>query len=376
MGFFLIALSIWTGINVYIGIRGLQAFGSFIPPGYVKVYWVVFIFMASSFLLVRIFESTSNSILRVGFEWVSSYTMAVIFYALLILVLIDIVRLLDHWLGFIPMAIKQSPAGVGLAVFCLLVGLLSYGTWNAWHPVFREYEINIPKNTNGSQELHAIMISDLHLGNIVNHSRLTGIIEQINQRNPDVIFLAGDVIDDNIRPFIEQKMAESFRELKPRLGIYMVLGNHDGHTANETVAYLKEAGITVLRDQYQLVDDRFYLVGRENRGHGISSAERLELTDILVGINHRLPIIMMDHNPSKLEEAQINGIDMQLSGHTHQGQLFPLNQVTQRMYEIDWGYLRKENLQVVVSTGVGTWGPPIRIGNTPEIVDLHITFNK
>ncbi|MEN6327392.1 MAG: metallophosphoesterase, partial [Syntrophomonas sp.] len=99
-----------------------------------------------------------------------------------------------------------------------------------------------------------------------------------------------------------------------------------------------------------------------------------QLAETMAGVKHELPIILMKHSPVDLEEARINGVDLQLSGHTHQGQLFPNNFITNKMYDVDWGYLRQGNLQVVVSTGVGTWGPPIRIGNTPEIVDLRINF--
>ncbi|WP_407313306.1 hypothetical protein [Desulfosporosinus sp. SB140] len=93
------------------------------------------------------------------------------------------------------------------------------------------------------------------------------------------------------------------------------------------------------------------------------------------GVDHSLPIILMDHQPSHLEEPVGQGVDLQLSGHTHAGQLFPIRLITSRIFEDDWGYLRKGNFQLIVSSGYGTWGPPIRVGNTPEIVDITMTFN-
>lgn len=375
MGFWLTVLMIWVGLVVYLGFRGRQAFDSLIPSGFGIAYWILFILIASSFIWDRMLPSGNSSWFQPILNWVGAYSIAAFFYSLLFVILIDILRLLDRWLGFIPDSIKESPAKVGLAVVCLVAGLLLYGTWNAWHPVVRHYEITIPKSANGSQSLHAILLSDLHLGNIVNSQRLAGIIDQIQQRDPDIILLAGDVIDDDIGSFVEQNMAAIFRQVDPRLGIYMVLGNHDGRGTTETVTCLEEAGITVLRNQYVLINDSFYLVGREDRGHGRASAARKPLAEVMAGINHDRPIIMLDHNPSQLEEGQINGVDLQLSGHTHQGQLFPLGFITRRMYEVDWGYLRKGEMQVIVSTGVGTWGPPIRIGNTPEVVDLKINFS-
>ncbi|PKM76714.1 MAG: metallophosphoesterase [Firmicutes bacterium HGW-Firmicutes-15] len=374
MGFWSIALFILIGIIFYVGWRGQQAFSNFIPSGYGKIYWAVFLLIASSFILVERLESGSGSFFSEGLKWVGAYSVAFLFYAFLILVVIDILILLDRWRGFIPQVIKKSPANIGITVICLLVGLLVYGTWNAWNPVFSHYEINISKNTNGPQSLHAIMISDLHLGTIVNNERLTEVVNQINQQEPDLVFLVGDVIDEDIAPFLEHNMTLTLSGLRPRLGTYMVLGNHDGH-GKEVVPYLEAAGVTVLNDQYALIDSSFYLIGRGNRGHQNTNASRLELDDLMAGVDKKLPIVLLDHNPSDLEEARVNGVDVQLSGHTHQGQMFPNNLITGSMYELDWGYLRKDTLQVVVSTGFGTWGPPIRIGNTPEVVDLTINFN-
>jgi hypothetical protein len=350
----------------YAGRRGQQAFAKYIPPPYISVYWAVYLLLACSFLIAR---SLKTEFFGEALTWIGSYSLAFFFYAFFILIIIDIIRLLDRWLGFVPNPIKQSPAKIGGMVIILLLGLLIYGSWNAKNPVFTSYEINIPKSTNGTEYLRAIMISDLHLGKIVNNERLAEIVQRINQLNPDLILLAGDIIDGDIEPFIEQNMGATLLELKPRLGMYMVMGNHDGHS-NEIFPYFQAAGVSILSNQYQLINNSFYVVGRD---YGRRTS-RLALAEIMNGMDKELPVILLYHSPTDLEEARINGVDLQLSGHTHQGQMFPNNFITQRMYEIDWGYLRKGDLQVIVSTGVGTWGPPIRIGNTPEIVDLTINF--
>ncbi len=356
----------------YAGKRGQQAFAKYIPPAYIKVYWAVYLLLASSFLIARSFEFGFFSEVL---NWIGSYSLAFFYYAFFILIIIDILRLLDRWLGFVPDTIKQFPAQTGGVVIILLAGILIYGSWNARNPVFTSYEINIPKSTRGDEQLHAIMISDLHLGRIVNNDRLAEIVQRINQKNPDLILLGGDIIDGDIRPFLDQNMGATLSELKPRLGMYMVMGNHDGH-GKEIFPYLQASGVSILSNQYQLINNSFYVVGKDYGGQHSTGSSRIELADIMNDINKELPIILLNHSPSDLEEARINGVDLQLSGHTHQGQLFPDNFVTARMYEIDWGYLRKGDLQVIVSTGFGTWGPPIRIGNTPEVVDLIINFQS
>lgn len=356
----------------YTGKRGRQAFARYIRPACIKIYWAIYLLFASSFLLARslVFE---NQFINQVLAWFASYSLAVLFYAFFILLCIDIIRLADRWLGVIPAYLKQSPEKVGLLVIVLLAGLLGYGSWNAWHPVFTTYEINIPKTASEDEKLHIVMISDLHLGNIVNNERLTAIVQRINQGNPDIILIGGDLIDGDIGPFLKQNMGSTLRQLKPRLGTYMVLGNHDGH-GKEIIPYFQDAGLNVLSDKYLLIDNSFYLVGEDYGGHQSIGSAQPVLADIMTGLNHELPIILLKHSPTNLEDARINGVDLQLSGHTHQGQLFPNNFITSRMYEIDWGYLRKGDLQVIVSTGFGTWGPPIRIGNTPEVVDLEVKF--
>ncbi|MEN6391782.1 MAG: metallophosphoesterase [Syntrophomonas sp.] len=369
MGFWSIATFLVAGIAVYVTWRGRQAF---VPPRYKWAYWLGCSLLLASFILLRILKPGSGAVGHV-LTWLGSYSLAAFFYAFIVVLLLDIVRKADDFLGFIPSSFRQSPSRVGLGAIAVLVCILFYGSWNAWHPVIQPYELNIAKKVSGDKDLHVVMVSDLHLGTIVNRERLSNMVGLINQRNPDMVVLAGDVVDGDMEPFKEQQMDDVLAQLKPKLGTFMVLGNHDGRSGEE-ITHLLADGITVLRDQYQLVDGRFYVIGRDNRGFQPSSKAKIALTQVMAGINQEKPIILIDHNPSNLDEALTSGVDLQLSGHTHQGQMFPNNFITANMYEVDWGYLKKERLQVVVSTGIGTWGPPIRVGNTPELVDMLIHF--
>ena len=142
------------------------------------------------------------------------------------------------------------------------------------------------------------------------------------------------------------------------------------------LAHGLEHGIVVLRDQMITVAESMVIVGREDRSkRGFSGEQRKSLAEIMDGIDRSLPILMMDHQPAKLQEAVDQGVDLQLSGHTHHGQLWPFQLITNRMYEVSWGYKKKGNTHFYVSCGVGTWGPPVRIGNTPEIMQINLTFN-
>jgi len=371
--FITVSFIIWGVLNLYIGWRGWQGFGRF--TGKIGLlYWLLFLLLAFSFFIGRLAGDVLPEGLRRIFTWLGSYWMAGFIYLLIILLAIDIVRILDHWLHFIPPGIKNSPRIVAFSVLGLLLLLMVYGTLNARDFVVTSYNITIPKAVDNMEQLKVIMVSDLHLGDIVDNKRLEAAVQEINRRQPDLILLAGDIVDDDVVSFKRQQMNLTLKRLEAPLGKYAILGNHEyiGGNWEETIATLENAGITVLRDQYRLIANRFYVVGRDDR----SNRSRISLGNLIRGIDKSRPVILMDHNPAQLEEAYKNQVDLQLSGHTHRGQFAPLNLVTQKIYEVDWGYLKKDNVQVIVSCGFGTWGPPIRIGNKGEIVEILISFKN
>jgi predicted MPP superfamily phosphohydrolase len=355
---------------LYIAWRGGQVF---VQPRYKRVYWFGCLAWLAAILVILSVKPDAG-IPATILTWLASYALAAFFYAFLMVLLLDIVRHANSKWGFIPPSLTPRPSQVVVGVMVILAGILGYGTWSAWHPVIQSYEINIPKGVAASKDLHVVLVSDLHLGVIVNRERLSSIVELINRQNPDLVILAGDVVDrENLKPFDEQRMDEILMRLRPEWGTFMIMGNHDVRTGEED-ARLQAAGITVLRDQYQLVDNRFYLVGRENRDNQPPETKKV-LGEVMEGINRELPIILIDHNPYDFYEPLVEGVDLQLSGHTHHGQIFPNNLITAGIYEVDWGYLQKGPLQVVVSSGIGTTGPPVRVGTRPELVDLMIHFN-
>jgi predicted MPP superfamily phosphohydrolase len=139
---------------------------------------------------------------------------------------------------------------------------------------------------------------------------------------------------------------------------------------------MEDYGMKVLRDNYVLVDSSFYLVGREDVVmNQFTGKERKTLKDIISTINSSHPKILLDHTPVKLEQAVKNGIDLQFSGHTHHGQIWPGNIITNMIYEVSRGYKKKGNTQYYITPGAGTWGPPVRTGSKSEIVNIKITFD-
>ena len=248
------------------------------------------------------------------------------------------------------------------------------GSFNARSSKVTSYDINLEDKTLNSP-LNIIMVSDIHLGNLIKNSRLEELVNEINDLNPDIVLLAGDIIDSDINPFIDNNMAEEFSKIKSKYGTFAALGNHDFLTKSEDkiVELLKDNSVTVLRDDKVLVNDSFYIIGRDDSSvDRLSGIKRKSLGEITKDIDKSKPLIVIDHNPKDINDSLDAEIDLQVSGHTHKGQIVPGNLITNSIFEVDYGYLKKDSLNVIVSSGYGTWGPPVRIGSRSEIVKINL----
>jgi predicted MPP superfamily phosphohydrolase len=239
-------------------------------------------------------------------------------------------------------------------------------------------ELNISKQVDSVKMLDIAVASDIHLGTIIGRERLNEIVDKINNIHADLVLFPGDIVDEDLAPVVNQNLGEMLRTIKAKYGVYAITGNHEYiGGVEEAVKYLTEHGIRVLRDEVVNVNGSIVLVGREDRSISqFNGKKRKPLAELMTGVDKRYPIILMDHQPFGLHEAVEQGADLQLSGHTHHGQLWPFNAITNAIYELSWGYKKIEQTQFYVSSGVGTWGPPVRLGNTPEIIHLRLTFGQ
>ena len=218
-------------------------------------------------------------------------------------------------------------------------------------------------------------MSDLHLGTMVNKTKIKRLISNIKQLNPDLVLIAGDIIDDNIKVVKHYDLLNWFKELNPKYGIYSCMGNHEYiGRAYADLDYFEKNGIQMLKDTTIKVDDKFYIIGRDDiEGETFSGKKRNSLDELTKDIDFKLPVFLLDHQPYKLEKTAEFAVDLQFSGHTHNGQIWPLNYLTGLLFEEDWGYLKKKNTHFYISSGYGTAVIPIRVGNKPEIVNMKIT---
>lgn len=360
--------------NYYIGLRGWQAFSAScnLNPA---AYWTFFIAIAASYPVGRMVERKVPGTISDTLIITGSYWLGIMYYALLALLLVDLTRLVDHFFSFVPPAIVNNPSLAGIAVISVVAAIVLYGVWSAHHPVIRSHTLVIPKQSGHLAQCKFAVVSDIHLGKIVGNTRLNQMVDCLNTLKPDVILFIGDTIDEDIDYFAEARMPDILRKLTAPYGAYAVLGNHEfiGRNWNGAVEHLNAAGITVLRDQSVMVADSFYLIGRDDRSRPtFEHKPRKPLNELLSGVDPAFPLIVLDHQPYELETHSSAGVDLFIGGHTHNGQLFPNNYITRSIFELDYGYLLKDTMHVVVSCGYGTWGPPLRTSGRPEIVMLDV----
>lgn len=367
--------------NIYVGKKGWLFVNRVIPKISIYLYWGLFVFIAISFVTGRLSKNKVPHFFEKFLNIVGSYWMAAFLYFLILLGLIDVIKLIlgIKMFSFINTNTLQKIYSMSNVFALVIVSiLLVYGTYNATNLKTTKYALKINKDAGKLKKLNVVMLSDLHLGDIVNKQRLSKVVSKINELKPDIVIIAGDIIDDYIKPFIDQDMGQEFEKIQSKYGVYVAFGNHEyyaGSIDKIVYEYENSAGFNILRDNKVLIDNSFYLVGREDISYErYSKTKRKNIDDLLMDADKNLPIIVIDHQPSNLSQGEKAGVDLQFSGHTHKGQLLPANIITKRLFENDFGLLTKGAYNVVVSSGVGTWGPPIRIGSSSEIVQVELEF--
>jgi len=367
IGFILIAFAILLSLNSYVMVRGWQALpaASVLRPFYLVTAIVLFLALLSGMIL-------SNAMPPVVAKAVSfaGFTYIIIFiYLFLSFLLVDIVRLFGLLIHITPVYMANFRLWMMVGTLGITGIALIVGNYKFNHPSIVTLNLSSNKPTQ-NKELKIVAVSDIHLGISIDKKKLQNYVKMINDQHPDIVLLAGDISDRSMIPVVKQNMLEEFRAIKAPMGVYAINGNHEHYaeTPGATAEYLKKAGIIFLRDSSCLVNGSFYVIGRDDR----TNANRKSLKDIVQGLDVKFPRILMDHQPFHLEEAENNNIDLQISGHTHNGQFFPGNLFVKRIYELGYGYLKKGNTHYYVSSGLGLWGPQYRIGTQSELVVIHL----
>ncbi|MBN1542933.1 metallophosphoesterase [candidate division KSB1 bacterium] len=304
--------------------------------------------------------------------WMGAVYAGWLVYMLAGLVLRDLFQAVRLALHRIPKMPNMHPKTlVFLALLAAVIAAL--GWWNAAHPDIVRLDLTLSRSSALRYPLHLVVATDLHIDESVSPKRVQKWVSLINRQKADAVLLVGDILDGHQPHRLDSRFAESLRQLQSRTGVFAVPGNHEYYVGiDSALAFFRSAGITALRDTAVVIDEAFVLAGRDDRTRSSFGQARKRISELLKNIDPALPIIVLDHQPFDLNEIVTAQVDLQVSGHTHHGQLVPFNWITGQMYEKSWGLLKKNATFIYVSSGLGTWGPPMRLGNRPEIVSIRV----
>lgn len=344
------------------------------------LYWI------TGFSLLIAFVLPQSRIQRI-FKILSNYWIGIFFCALFLAAAGDLIGL------FIPRKDQSILAAAGVMILAAVMIFTVYGSIHARQIDTMDYAVTVDKACAGRKELKVALAADLHLGYNSGLSQVKKMVKQINRGKPDLVCIAGDIFDNEFRAVKDpEKIEKELRKIQSTYGTYACWGNHDigekilgGFTFGTKKApdndrqmeeFLSRSGIRLLDDKTILIGGSFYLAGRKDPSKaGKMGEQRRNAEDLLKDCDLTKPVIVMDHEPKELKQLSEAGTDLDLSGHTHDGQIFPGNLVTGMMWENSCGYKKIGNMNSVVTSGAGVWGPPLRVGTKSEVCQITVRFS-
>ncbi len=334
-------------------------------PALHTVPWIIVFAITNILLLLTVIKLFANS-----YRWISAWMLVMHFMMLTALstsVLYAGLWLLSELSSNV--VYDSEILAIGLRIFALLffIGLFVYSLYSAYVPVVRKLSIKINKPLN--HPLRIAVASDLHLGRLFGNKAIARLHALIIRHQADILLMPGDIMDDNTQAFTDCNMAENLAKLVTSLpyGIYATLGNHDlyGHEQPISEA-LQNAGVQLLNDDVTCLSHQgqpIWLLGRFDN----HKRQRVATTELLAQVNTTEPVVLLDHRPSDIMAHSQLPIDLQVSGHTHNGQIFPANFIVNAINRLGYGYEQIGTGHFVVSSGYGFWGIPFRLGSRSEI---------
>jgi predicted MPP superfamily phosphohydrolase len=373
--FLSVVITIYFIGNFYIFYKGINIIP--LPRENKLIFTVVFVILALTFIAARFLEPNHSSVFTDILNVIGGFWLGFMLYAFLLLLTSDIVALVLRIPGVLHTEnIADYRKWSFIITVFISVILITGGFINAIIPSIKEYNISIDKPAGEIRNMKVAAISDIHLGSIIRKRSIKKLSVMLDKMKPDVVFLLGDIVDGEMGPVLRDDLLKYFTAPETTYGLYAITGNHEFiGGAKRTIPYIESKGIRVLKDEIAILPGGIQVIGRLDRdSHRFYSKERLSLEELTKNIDQIKPVILLDHQPFRLGESEKNGIDLQLSGHTHNGQIWPLNYVTRKIYELSYGYLRKGRTQIIVSSGYGLWGPRIRSGSRSEVMLINIEF--
>lgn len=364
--------------------------------GFRLIFAVIYVLLSTS-LLTGFLIKNPKSLHRM-LKITGNYFLGIFLYTLVIILLADFGRILLKYVFHASWIHSRTAFTVAGAICALLILLLSAcGIFHAKYIKTTSYDVIINKTIPERTSMKVVLLADTHFGYNAGVLHARELVRKINKQKPDLVCIAGDIFDneyDAIRN--PEKLAKTLRGIKSTYGVYACWGNHD---LNEEILagftfkhkdgdlsdikdprmkkFLKDSNIHILEDESVLINDQFYVIGRKDA----SLTEKIHETrkapaQLTEKLNRDKPIIMINHQPKELQELADAGVDLDLCGHTHNGQTFPGNFTIKLMWENPCGLLSKDNMTNITTSGAGVWGPAMRIGTDSEICSINIQLKN
>lgn len=388
---------IYLLINFYI-LRWLfrflaACFGRFNNKIMKRIVGIVYIFLCTSVLTAFLLPVSSFQKLIAR---ISNYWLGTFLYILLTVAILDLFHIVvkrNKMLQRCFPVTQKTFVGVGALCISFIVLISFYGIYEARNIKTTTYKVDIESESHEDGQMKVVLIADLHMGYSIGYRQIEKMVDKINEREPDLVCIAGDIFDNHYESLDNpERIKNALQGIQSRYGVYACYGNHDyeekilaGFTfSQDEEVYvgdrmkklLEDANIQILDDEAVLIQNQFYVVGRKDySSEKKSGIYRKTPEELIQSLDKRKPILVIDHQPRELEELSRAGVDLDLCGHTHDGQMFPGNLFTELMWENSYGYLKKGEMHSIVTSGVGIFGPYMRVGTKSEIVEIHIDFH-
>lgn len=352
---------------------------------------VVYLFMALSPVIAFLLPKSAVAIV---IRRISTYWIGIMLYSLLYVVLFDLLRLIAKHtkLKNTLLFSRGSVISIGSVVVACAVATCLYGIFNARNIKVNEYSVTVNKSCGSDKHLKAVLVADLHMGYAIGVDHITNMVEKINQQNADIVIIAGDIFDNSYDGMDDPEgIKAQLKSIKSKYGVYAAYGNHDidekilmGFTfdwggkqlhSEKMTNFMKDCNIKLINDESVLINDEFYLVGRRDTDKpGTEDGTRAEISELTKDLDKTKPIFVLSHEPDELQKTADAGADIDFSGHTHDGQLFPGNLTIGLFWENPCGMIKKDNMYSIVTSGVGVYGTFMRVGTDAEICSVDIDF--
>ncbi len=356
--------------NIYVFFRIKHLF---ISKGYKLWYTIVYLLLAAVYPVSENLSGHRINFFMQLLSTVAGYMLPFYLYIFLSVLLFDLFLLFNLLFRWVTKDVRKSFSFrfytlfsmIFLSVVTVIGGAINLNTIRV-----SRYQVTVPKKDSHLADLRVAFVADFHLQQNSNPHFAEQFVQKVNALKPDILLYGGDIVEGRDENNVSEIILSTLRKVQTKYGAFGVPGNHESYGSRDNGTFYEKAHITLLRDTMLNIDHSFYLAGRNDE----RVRQRKSVNEILQNISPDLPIILLDHRPTRLQEVSQTPVNIQFSGHTHNGQLFPINYIIHRMYELSWGHEKIRNTHFFVTSGLRLWGPPVKTAGKSEIMLVDIKF--